>query len=222
MHLATMLAFLLIPAALLWFLGWERAADWWSRLVGIAILFIIWLQFKADNSQTEIVKPAHRAVTLTAFKFWLPIFAMLFPAIIATCTIDSFVTNATNLMEARSTETLVGISDAGAEAVNNKTQQLSSKTYRWWWPPDYVQEYFDQKKIDLLKKAEEGLAVTTEGGSFLLQLFWACIYLVLNLFHTISWALICFLLARSFLWIWLRTWLRLKGEVNFKLAAHNA
>lgn len=207
-----LLCFAIAPSTLLWLLSFEWFAKWWLFL-GVVIFGLCFVeQFVEDNRELKIVRSENRKLLFTAFLHWIPIAIFILPAIVLVRTVDVALESGVSTVEIRTH----GAFQQTDEALQTKIESLESKEYSWWWPPDYVRSAFDAPILGSLKTIQsDGMAQISLAGRF----FFSFIYFILAVLQVLSWLAIGFLVLRSFMWIWVRTWLKDGGSVHFHLAA---
>lgn len=204
------------PSVLLWFITFESMARWWSFLTSGYVLYVIWQQFQRDNSHTEFFQVDNREVLIQALVNWSLVFAIILPGIVLVYTVDTFFDNGLRTVEIWTHQA----HQSSAQSLDETIATLQGKRYNWFWPPNWHEALFDKMKLSILNDIRENAVQPSDGS---LRFFWSLVYFVVSIFQTLSWAFIFYLLVRSFLWIWMRTWLCRDGAtVQFTLAAKNA
>lgn len=200
------------PSTLLWLFSFEWFAKWWL-LIGFAFLGIGLVdQFKKDNCELKIVHSENRKLLFAAFLHWIPISIFILPAIVLVRTVDVALESGVSSVEIWTH----GAFQHTDEALQAEIKSLKSKEYSFWWPPDYAERAFDGYILGSLKQIQrEGRAHISLAGRF----FFSVIYFILTVSQISSWLVIGYLILRSFIWIWVRTWLKEGGSVHFHLAA---
>lgn len=207
-----MLCLIVVPALGWWLAGLETLARGWIWFAFGFDLWVLWRQFREDNSRTEIAHPKNRRLLWLASCYWLPILVAIAPGIVVVRTIDSVIDRAIQTMEVWTHAAY----QQSESTLNERIADLESRSYRFWWPPDWPRKVFDDITLDALRNvAQHGLPRT----QWALRWFGGFVYVLLNATQTISLAFIAFVLLRSFFWIWVRTFLHSGGKLRFRLAS---
>ncbi|MBN67892.1 MAG: hypothetical protein CME32_01250 [Gimesia sp.] len=209
---ACLIIFAVAPSTLLWLLSFEWIAKW-CLYIGFAFVGLMLVEvFISDNRELKIVRSENRQLFFIALLYWIPVAICIFPAIVLVITVDVALESGVSSVEVWTH----GAFQQSDTALQGKIQELELKKYRWWWPPDYVKRAFDGYILISLKKIRsDGVKQISMVGRF----FFLSVYFLLTVLQVTSWMVIGFLIFRSFMWIWVRTWLKEGGSVHFSLAS---
>lgn len=205
------LAGIIVPSTILWFFTFEKIANYWFYGSMFGFVFLLVTQIKDDNHRASIAGAINRDLILRSLLLWLPVFVLLLPGLVLAYTCDIALTNTVEYIEFTSTE----LHEMTSDQVESSLRTVETRKYRWWWPPDWVRQVFDQWKGDLLRSGQRHLQTT----GFFLHSFFTCVYAALQATQAISIGVIATIIGRSFLHILFRVWLREgAGSVVFSLA----
>ena len=205
-----LLCLLLVPAFLFRILTLDKTSGLWLHF-GMASCFgAICEQLRADNARNAIRGQIDGRIFAKAILAWAPVCLLLLPGILITITLETLLGRTIEYVELKSFQ----IHTLTRDQLSSMVASFEVREYRWWWPPDLVQEQIDGWNLALLRSGE----TAHKGSGFLLRGVFAFVHTCVRGMQITSVAILVFVISRSFLHVLFRVWLRQGGQISFRLA----
>ena len=196
----------------LWIFGFEAIARLFFILTILVLLFlfavVVITAVEDTHLRMTISGKLDYPIFLGALMWWIPIAIILAPGIVLAWTVDEMMDQGVRFIEFRAH---AGI-EASSEVLSERIAILDSRSYSWWWPPDYVREFFDshmRSKLQLVQN--EGIP----GFSWIARGFFSILYALLRFLQLLGLGTVLLLLLQSYLHIVGRYWLWKIGDLAF-------
>lgn len=205
-----LLCLLLVPAFLLRILTLDKLSGLWLHFGAVPCFGVICEQLRADNARNAIRGQINGRIFAKAIFAWAPVCLLLLPGILITVTLETLLGRTLEYVELKSFQ----IHTLTRDQLSSMVASLEIREYRWWWPPDLVQEQIDGWNLALLKSGE----TAHKGAGFILRGAFAFVHTCVRGVQITSVAILVFVISRSFLHVLFRVWLRQGGQISFRLA----
>lgn len=176
----------------------------------LAIAFTLGYHAWVDNMRTTYRNFQSWPTFGLAVVVWSPFIILLMPGIVATLYIDDRLDAALRFAET----TAAGTIETIEEQFEDTIQESEAIPWRWWWPPDYVQEGTRIVERKVMRTVQRD--VLHPAPLWIRGLF-AFVYALMRISQLVLYTTLSFIAIRSFVFLLARCALWRRSEIEFTL-----